>query len=333
MNYDNVKAILSKPVKTVITSHSRPDGDALGSSLAMYLYLTNKGFDCTVIMPTIYAEFLQWLPANDKVLIYERKKEEAKKATDEAELVFCLDFNDLRRTEPYNTLLEESTAPKILIDHHIDPQDFAVETLSKTIASSTCELVFDFIKEIDGEEAITKDIATCLYTGLLTDTGRFKHSTTAHVFEVASGLISKDIDAQFINEKVFDSFNERRLRFFGYCFSKKMKVFKEIGFAYIAVSTEELKRFNIQAGDTEGLVNFPLSLSNVNMAVLVKEDHDRVKMSFRSKGEVSVADFAKKYFAGGGHKNASGGRSFKPYQTVLQELEKFANEFLTAEDS
>ena len=324
-----LKALLNVPQKIVITTHQRPDADALGSSLGLMLYLQKKGHSVTVITPTDYPDFLKWMKGNDEVIIYGGQTEEQSKSLmDSASLIFCLDFSALNRIDKLGVLVQEAKADKVLIDHHLEPEDFAKYRFWDTNAAATAELVFDFIMGMGDEMLIKKDIAECLYAGIITDTGNFKHpNVTQHVFEVCSALIAKGANSSKVSKLIYDTNSEDRLRLLGYSLSKKLKVLKEYNTAYFALSSDELKRFNTQAGDTEGLVNYALSMGGIKMAALMKDSNGMIKMSFRSVGDFSVNEFARNHFDGGGHKNAAGGKSNDSLEYTVKKFENLLKEY------
>lgn len=312
---------LSKPRKIVITTHQKPDGDAMGSSLGLYNYLIEKKHQVKVITPTDYPSFLHWLPGNDQVISAENKKQIAEKTIAEADIIFCLDFNALSRIIPIDGFVGESLAYKVLIDHHLEPDDFPDLMFWNTKASSTCELVFDFIHLLEDNPLISIDTATCLYTGLLTDTGNFSNgATTAKAMRLGADLIEKGASFLDIQEQLHSNNLESKLRFLGNSLLNRMVVMPELDFAYISVNKEDARKFNLQSGDTEGLVNFPLNIKGIKIALLLKEDTNIIKLSFRSKGDVNVNEFARSHFNGGGHKNAAGGRSNENLAKTIQRI-------------
>ncbi|MBK9732737.1 MAG: bifunctional oligoribonuclease/PAP phosphatase NrnA [Chitinophagaceae bacterium] len=305
-----LKELLSVPRKIIITTHQRPDGDAMGSSLALYHYLSQKGHQPTVISPTDYPDFLNWLPGNKTVVVYDKEPLKCKQLVENAEVIFCLDFNKLYRLEELGKIIGASTAVKVLIDHHLDPDPFADFQFWKTTACSTAELVYDFIVSFDDRQLVTKDIATCIYTGILTDTDRFRIPTTSPiVHRIAAELLELGINHTQIYEEIYETFTENRLRFFGYCIRERMEIIKDLNTGIICLETADLKKFYIQSGDTEGVVNYPLWIKGIRLSVLIIQRPDEVKLSFRSKGAFDVNELANKNFSGGGHKNAAGGRS------------------------
>jgi phosphoesterase RecJ-like protein len=324
-----LQALLNTPQKIVITTHQRPDADALGSSLGLMLYLQKKNHSVTVITPTDYPAFLKWMKGNDEVVIYgEDTKQQSKKLMVEANLVFCLDFSALSRIDELGDLVRDAKADKVLIDHHLEPEDFAKYRSWDTGAAATAELVYDFIIDMGNEDLIDSDIAECLYSGILTDTGSFKHpNVTQHVFEVCSALVAKGADSSKVSKLIYDTNSEDRLRLLGYSLSEKLKVLPEYNTAYFALSADEMKRFNSQAGDTEGLVNYALSIGGIKMAALIKDSDGIIKMSFRSVGDFSVNEFARAHFNGGGHKNAAGGRGDADLDGVVAKFENLLKDY------
>lgn len=306
---DGLKDLLNQPKKIVITCHTKPDGDAIGSSLAMWHLTKNMGHDSTVIVPSLYPKYLHYLPGDEHVLEYNIQNKKTETLLNEAEIIICLDFNQLKRTDKMLNALESSKAEFLLVDHHLEPDDFAKYVYSDTSASSTCEMVHKLIEMMDWQDHRDKNISDCLFLGLVSDTGRFKFASDAETFRTAAELIENGADYLKTNEQIFDSFSESRLRFFGHMFLNRLTILKEYNTAYIYMSKEDIKEYNIKGGDTEGLVNYPLSIAGIKMAVLFKEEDDIIKMSFRSKGDFSVNEVARTHFHGGGHRNAAGGKS------------------------
>lgn len=320
-NIEVLRDGLSRPRKIVVTTHQKPDGDAMGSSLAMYHYLISKGHQVTVVTPTDYPEFLKWMPGNDKVVIYEQKKMPAEKAVQEADIIFCLDFNALHRIQPIDGLVGDALSYKILIDHHLEPEDFTDLRFWDIKASSTCELTYDFIHLLEETPDLSIDCCSCLYTGLLTDTGNFTNgATTAKAMKLAAQLLENGIDFMEIQEKLFNNNSESRMRFIGNSLLNRMVIVPEIETAYITVNKEDGRQFNLQPGDTEGLVNYGLGIKGIKLSILIKEEPGIIKLSFRSKGDLNVNEFARQHFNGGGHKNAAGGKSNEKLDVVIKKI-------------
>ncbi len=306
-----ITAELAKAENIVIVPHKGPDGDAMGSSLGLMHFLRDKGHKATVIAPNDYPHFLKWLPGNDEVIIYENDKSKADELIAEAEIVFTLDFNHLNRCGSMQDSLLASDAVFVMIDHHQEPSDYADYTYSDSRMSSTCEMVYKFIDKLRANKKITPEIATCLYTGIMTDTGSFRFSSTSSdTHRTIADLIDKGAHNDQIHNNIYDTNSENKLQLLGTAL-QNLKVNKELKTAYISLSQEELDRHNFQKGDTEGFVNYGLALEGIVFAVIFieKENENLIKMSFRSKGDFDVNKFARTHFEGGGHINAAGGKS------------------------
>ncbi|MDC6367595.1 MULTISPECIES: bifunctional oligoribonuclease/PAP phosphatase NrnA [Flavobacteriaceae] len=317
-----VKSILSQPQQIVIIPHKNPDGDAIGSCLGLYSFLKNMGQSVAVVSPNDYPKFLKWLPKNEEVLNFEKENQEAQKCLKEATVIFTLDFNDFSRTGQLEPILEEKEADFIMIDHHQQPSDYAKVTYSDVSMSSTCEMVYNFIEALGRKESITKDMATCLYTGIMTDTGSFKYkSTSSKTHMVVADLINKGANNMEIHRQVFDTNSPSRLHLLGVALSN-MVILSEYRTAYITLSQKELDDNDFKKGDTEGFVNYGLTLEGIIFAVIFIENRDEsiIKISFRSVGDFSVNQFARKHFNGGGHDNAAGGRSEESMQATLDRF-------------
>ncbi|MEY3677863.1 MAG: hypothetical protein RI924_4 [Bacteroidota bacterium] len=317
-----LKNILAQPRNVVITTHHKPDGDAMGSSLGLYNYLIQKGHHVHVITPTDYPIFLHWLPNNGEVLVYTEQVEKSKELIAAADLIFCLDFNSLSRINEMGEWVAQSAAKKVMIDHHLEPDDFDDYRLWSIKACATAQLVYELIvNELEEPELLTKDVANCLYTGIMTDSGSFKYSnTTAEVHQIVADLIAKGAENHRIHQLVYDNSSENRLRFLGHCLSNRLEVFSEYNTAMITVPESDLQKFNIETGDTEGLVNYALSINGIRLAALIIERPDRVKLSLRSTGDFPANEICKKYFNGGGHRNAAGGASDDPFNEVVNQF-------------
>lgn len=306
----------------VITFHQKPDGDAMGSALGLYHFLVQFHHDISVISPTNWADFLNWMPCADGVIDFEAKRESAVKKIDQADWIFCLDFNTLSRTKNMEPFLMNSKADKILIDHHQQPQTESFQFgISNPQKSSTAEMIFDFIVESGNDSKINQSVSECLYAGVMTDTGSFRfESATASVHKMVARLKETGFNHSKVHENLFDNFLENRFRFFGNTLLNRMEVFYEYNTALIVIPQEDLIKYGIKTGDTEGLVNFPLSIKGIKLAAIIIDRGEERKSSFRSKGEFDVNTFARKYFNGGGHFNAAGGRNTEPLEEVVKKF-------------
>jgi phosphoesterase RecJ-like protein len=321
-NIDTLKDLLAQPKKISILSHRNPDGDAIGSSLGLQKYLDKLGHDTTVLFPSEFPDFVEWMEGSSEIIIYDNEPEKATEIIENSEMIFCLDFNGLSRIDDLGKVVElQKETPKVLIDHHINPEPFADYTLSDVTASSTCELVYDFIHLLDDSKNLDVKVGSDLFVGILTDTGSFKYATSAKLYRIAADLVELGVDDYGIQDRLFNSMTEKQLRLLSYCLSNRiMKVFDEHCTAIVVLSQHDYKKFDIQRGDTEGIVNYLLKIKHIRFAVLITEQPNIVKLSLRSIGDFSVQEIAKKYFKGGGHKNASGGIS---YQTLWGTVERF----------
>ena len=320
--------LLEEPKNIVITFHQKPDADAMGSGLGLYNFLIQFGHSVTVISPTNWAGFLSWMPGAKKVLDFEMQNEKALNALKEAQWLFCLDFNVLSRARNMEPVVNNLTCTKILIDHHQQPQTEAFDYgISNTVKSSTAEMVFDFIINSGHAEKINIDVSECLYAGVMTDTGSFRfNSTSADVHRMVAKLKETGLNHSQIHENLFDNFMEGRFRFFGNTLLNRMEIFYEYNTALIAIPQKDLIKFNVKTGDTEGLVNFPLSIKGIKLAAVIIDRGDERKSSFRSKGGFDVNTFARKYFNGGGHFNAAGGKNTESLDEVIAKFKKAIRE-------
>jgi bifunctional oligoribonuclease and PAP phosphatase NrnA len=321
--FDELKSLLAKPRRVVITTHANPDADAMGSSLGLYHYLRICGHDVTVIAPTSYPEFLHWMPGNDEVMVYESERADADRLISEAEVIFCLDFSGLDRIKGMEKPVRQATCTKVVIDHHQNPEGFSDFEIWDTHAAATAELIFDMIEAFGDRDKISADMANCIYAGIMTDTGSFRHpNATAHVHRVVAELIEHGADTNMVSRKIYDTNSLERIRFMGYALHELLKVMPDKGVAYFVISQDDIRKYKLKQGDTEGLVNYALSIEGVKVAALIKDMGDEIKLSFRSVKEVAVNTFAEKYFSGGGHKNAAGGRSGEPLDSVVRIFEQ-----------
>lgn len=316
--------LLQTPRRIVITMHQKPDGDAMGAALAIFHFLKLLGHDATVISPTNWAKFLNWMPGCNEVLDYELHTEKSKALISSAELLFCLDFNSMHRTKKLETVLLEAKCVKVLIDHHEAPVeehfDYGASDIMK---SSTCEMVYDFIVQSPFSDKLNLDIAACIYTGIMTDTGSFRFAiTSAQTHKAVVHLKELGLEHSIIHEKIYDNFLENRLRFIGKVLLYNLEVLYEYNTALMAIGKKDLIKFDIQTGDTEGLVNYLLTIQDIKFGALLIDRAEERKWSFRSKGNFDVNEFARLHFEGGGHKNAAGGRSSESLDVNIQKFKE-----------
>ena len=303
----DIKDLLLDKSKILITTHVNPDGDAIGSSLGLYNFLIKLGHEVIVVVPNDYPDYLKWMKSDKKILNFSDNTDKVQELINDIQIIFCLDFNNLSRINELGKLIEKSNAKKVLIDHHLNPDDFYDFKYHDVNASATAELVYDLISYID-DDLIDKDISDCIYTGILTDTGSFRFSsTTSKVHRIIAKLLDEGVKSEKIGKKIYESNSFDKLKLLGYSLSEKLEIICNGKVAYIVLTRKDLLNHNYRKGDTEGIVNYALSILGVNMAVLIIETKDRIKFSFRSSGNFSVNKFANKYFRGGGHKNAAGG--------------------------
>jgi bifunctional oligoribonuclease and PAP phosphatase NrnA len=313
-NFDINPELLAEKISSarsiLITSHHNPDGDAIGSSLGLYHYLRALGKKPKILIPNACPDFLSWMNGADRIMIYDEQPGKATNVIKAADLIFCLDYNSFSRTKFFEPQLRESAAFKVLIDHHPQPEAVFNLVISRTEVSSTAELVYETIVGLGHESLISKEVAECLFVGIMTDTGSFSFSCNyPTTFRIVAAMIERGIDTEMIHQQVYDTYSEQRMRLLGYCLSEKLVVLKDYATAYISLAKHELEQYQFQPGDTEGVVNYALSVKNIELAVFFMEREDVVRVSFRSKGDFSVNDFARTHFNGGGHKNAAGADS------------------------
>lgn len=321
-NIKELKALLGYPKDIVITTHRNPDGDAIGASLGTYHFLNKLGHAVRIVSPSEYPDGFGWMKDIEKIVIYDTEPEEAQAVIQRADIIFCLDFNALDRIDKVGDLVEKAKAVKVMVDHHLYPEPFPDFMLSDTTASSTCELVFDLINGLGWKEHMDHLIGECLFTGILTDTGSFKYSTSAKLYRIVAELIEFGVDDYKLQDLIFNSMSEKHLRLLGHCLHNRMEILDEYQTGIITLTKEDYANFDIQRGDTEGIVNFLLKIKNVKVAAFITEQPTIVKISLRSKGDFSVQEIAKRHFKGGGHKNASGGYSFQSLSTTVRRFKK-----------
>jgi len=321
---------LHKAKTILIFGHKSPDGDSIGSTLALHHYLDNKGIKSQVIHPDGFPNFLKWMPGTDSILLFDKHKDEVKELIEKADVIFNLDYNEQSRVgKDLGELLTKSNATKVMIDHHQQPDNFADYTFSDTKSCSTAQLVYEFIESNNDLDSLDETIGNCIYTGLLTDTGSFRFpSVTPKTHTIAADLISKGVIHSTIHEQIFDINTPERLKLLGYTLNNKLEVLPEINTAIISLTVKEMQEHKTQKGYTEGFVNTALSIFGVNLAVFVKEDTHIVKISFRSKGDIPVNEFSKLHFGGGGHINAAGGASKLTVEETVNKIKTELPAFL-----
>jgi len=321
---DQLKDFFSTPKKVVTITHQNPDGDAVGSSLAMYNLLIQMGHTVQVIVPNNFAEFLKYNEGTETILQFDKNestKQQVPEVFADADCIIVLDLNDLKRTGVIEKYIDAADAFKVMIDHHLQPQKFADYMLSDTSASSTAELVFQFANQMGWQQYINKTVADCIYMGILTDTGKFSHSVTKQLHETVGKLIEAGADVKKADIELFNNYSFRRMRFWGFCLGQKLRTIKGVKAAILPLSIKEMHRHNVQKGDTEGLVNQGLAIKDIEVSILLKEEYDKIKLSLRSKSNFSVNEMARTHFNGGGHKNASGGILEIPLEEAIKKVE------------
>lgn len=326
LDASGLKTFLSQKRAIFITTHLRPDGDAIGSILALYHFFKATGHKVIAVIPSDYPYYFDWFPGIKDLLNYQNKKDLVLQELEKSDIIFAVDFNQLKRNGELGQTLSETTLPKVLIDHHTLPDDIFDFNFSDTTASAAAEIVFEIIRQLEPALLNNKDIATCLYSGIVTDCGMFKYpSTTSRTHAIASRLLESGIDTGMINSLLYDNFTEKRLRYWGHCFSEKLHVNEDLHLSIITVSMKELAGNHLKTSDLEGLAGFPLILDNVYLSALFIEREKYVKVSFRSKFHFPTNQLARKYFNGGGHLNASGGETnLSLDETVAYFMEKIS---------
>lgn len=318
-----LQALLAQPRQIFITTHHKPDADALGSSLAWAGYLKQHGHHVTVVTPSDYPAFLNWMVGHDEVVVYDKRQNDrqVRDLVQRAEVIFCLDFSCLGRINEIGEYVRNAPGTKVLIDHHQQPEAFADISFSNPNAAATAELIFEIIRDLGDQAQITKAMGEALYAGIMTDTGSFRHpSTSRNVHLIIAELLSANIDLSAVHRRIYDSHTELRLRFLGFVLKEKLVVNREFNTAYITITKEELRQYDSKTGDTEGLVNYALSIEGIVFAAIFIDRGPAVKISFRSVGDFSVSDFSRQHFEGGGHHNAAGGISYLSLEATVERF-------------
>lgn len=315
--------------KIVIVTHLSPDGDALGSSLGLYHYLRSIGKEPKVIVPNAFPYFLKWMNGTSDIIVNTYIPDVAERMIKNADLIFCLDFNTLKRIGVLGEHVQESSAKKILVDHHLYPDDNFDVIISYPIISSTCEIIFRLITQLGDFDKISTVIAECIYTGMMTDTGGFTYqSNDPEIFEIISLLLKKGIDRDHIYRNVFNNYSDQRFRLLGFTLSQRMKIYPEHKASLIYLSKDDQKQFTLTKGDTEGFVNYPLSIKNIIFSVFIREDEELIKISLRSQGNFPSNEFATDFFNGGGHLNASGGEFYGNIEDAISLFEEGLKKYI-----
>lgn len=324
-----LKTLLDIPKSCVILSHRNPDGDALGSSLAFSLFLQSMNHKTNIIFPSEYPVNYEWMPQSDDIIIFDLDQKLAEDTIKSAELIFCLDFNSLDRIDKMATMIMDRKVPKIMIDHHIDPEPFADLSFSYDTLSSTAEIIYDIVKALSPQKKLSSEIVECIYTGLMTDTGSFHHATSPKVFQIMSDLKLQGLDDTRIQELVSNSLPDKYLKLLGHCLYNRMELIPESQFGLIYLTKEDYRNFDIRRGDTEGIINYLMMLKSVKVGALVMNQPTIVKLSLRSKGDFSVQQICSKHFNGGGHRNASGGSSKSSLEDTIAKLKTVISQVTT----
>ena len=322
-NLESLRRLMDgEPRKVVIVGHTNPDGDAIGSMLAWGAIVEGRGHRVSYIVPNQFPSFLAWMDPGHKITVYKTQTSKAAGEIAGAEVIFCMDFNQIGRLEAVGELIEGNTgATKILIDHHLEPPAIYDLAFSYPEASSTSYIVFNLIDKLYGTQAITQPIASAIYVGMMTDTGNFSFGNlTPGLYRALATLAGKKIDIPQIHNNVYNSYSDERMRLLGYVLGEKMQIIKLRQVAYITLTEEEMRQFNFKVGDNEGFVNYPLIIKGMRMSAMFTQNSKFIRVSLRSRGDLDVNLFARRYFDGGGHKNASGGKS---HLTMEQTVEKF----------
>lgn len=332
---NKLKELINQPKRIVILTHKNPDGDAVGSSTGLYHFLVSRGHQVNIIIPNDIPEFLMWVPGCEDIRIHAHNKEEAENIILNAELIFYLDFNSVSRIDKIYKKIKDTDVPSVMIDHHPNPEEFATVVFSDTSASATAELVYHIILEVTGKEKISKNTAIGLFVGIMTDTGCFSYnSSNPLTFRSVANLLQTGIDKDEIYSKVYDNYSFERMRMLGHSLKNKMEYFPQYRTGIISLTARELEEYEYNIGDTEGFVNYPLTIKDVVFSALFIEKKDMVKISFRSKGTFPVNRFSSNHFNGGGHLNAAGGESYDSLANVLNRfkglLEKYKKDLLNS---
>jgi bifunctional oligoribonuclease and PAP phosphatase NrnA len=315
-----IKRLLAVPKYISILSHRNPDGDAIGSSLGLYHYLNQLGHTVRVVLPSDYPLAFEWMPEVEDITIFDSYQDRCREIIQKSDMIFCLDFNSLDRIDKLGEAVHFKKCVKVLIDHHLDPENFTDYVFSDTSASSTCEMVYEFISDLGDKSLINANVAQCLYTGMMTDTGSFKYATNPRLFRQCAEMKSLGLDDATIQDSIFNSLTEKQLRLLGHALANRMEILPEFKTGIIHLTKQDYADFDIQRGDTEGIVNQLMTMRKIQIACFITEQPTIVKISMRSKGDFSVQEICQKHFNGGGHRNASGGFSHQNLTVAIKKL-------------
>ena len=329
-----LRSLINNVQRIAITCHKSPDGDALGSTLALCHVLRRLGKEAVVVTPDMAPKALEFVPGVRDIIVFTKQELRARHALTEAQLIFCLDFNSLHRIDRLGEIIEPLKTKRVLIDHHLDPEDIFDISISHPEASSTCELVFRVIMQMGLLRLMDRQVASCLYVGLTTDTGGFAYSCdNPEFYEILASIMRRNIDRIGLYNKAMNTFSADSLRLQGYAISEKMQLFPDQGAALVVLDKQELERFNYNRGDTETLVNKPLAIPGIFWSVFMREDVDKIKVSCRSQGDFSVSDICTKYFNGGGHENAAGGDFYGTLDEAVAVFHQVIADLFPAQDN
>jgi bifunctional oligoribonuclease and PAP phosphatase NrnA len=326
----NLGALLKKSKNVLILSHYNPDGDAIGSLLAMFHYLVKKGFKTSAVVPNDYPEFLFWMKGTKDIVVFYNNCQKVADLVKNADVIICVDFNDFERIKGLGPLLLASQAKKVLIDHHPNPNGNFLIKIHDTSVSSTAELIYDYIIKTGDKKLLDITIGECIFAGIMTDTGCFSfNSSSPSTYRIVSGLLKLGINKDRIYNLVYDNFSYERMQLMGYCLNEKMVLLPKLYTAFISLTREEMKKFGFKSGDSEGFVNLPFSIKNIFITVLFSEKRDHIRISMRSRGDFAVNEFCEKHFDGGGHKNAAGGETKLGMNEAIQKFRNALESYKT----
>lgn len=331
---ERLRSLINSVKSVVLTCHLSPDGDAIGSALALCHVLHRLGKNAVVVTPDMVPRSLMFLPDMRDVVVFTKSEQRARYVVERAQLIFCLDFNDMHRIDKLGELIAQQRVPRVLIDHHLNPQPVFDVTLSFPELSSTCELVYRVLLQLRMLNLIDRYAAQCLYVGMMTDTGNFTYSCeNPELYEIQASLMRRHIDKQWLYNMAMNTFSADSLRLQGFALSEKMELFNEFGAALVTLTQDELKRFNYRKGDTEGLVNKPLAIPGIYWVVFFRQDPEYIKVSCRSQGDFSVNNICRDHFNGGGHMNAAGGEFYGTMEQAVEEFHNILNEMAPEQNS